>query len=125
MNNFKRTLKRNITSMNMIMIIIITHSQLAMGSRPAEYCNFNSKASAHAYHHMILDVISNEQNAIFTNNNSTMWYNIYMWMSRLWETRNNIGVALETKLIDSYSNIYKIQLLKILAIPFQLLSFIV
>ena len=47
--------------MNMIMIIIITHSQLAMGSRPAEYCNFNSKASAHAYHHMILDVISNEQ----------------------------------------------------------------
>ena len=73
---------------------------------------------------MILDVISNEQNAIFTNNNSTMWYNIYMWMSRLWETRNKIGVALETKLIDSYSNIYKIQLLKILY-HLQLLSFIV
>ena len=53
-----------------------------------------------------------------------MWYNIYMWMSRLWETRNKIGVALETKLIDSYSNIYKIQLLKILY-HLQLLSFIV
>ena len=64
---------------------------------------------------MILDVISNEQNAIFTNNNTTMWY-IFIcgWACRLWETRNKIGVALETKLIDSYSNIYKIQLLKIL-----------
>ena len=60
---------------------------------------------------MILDVISNEQNAIFTNNNTTMWHNIYMWMGR---SRNKIGVALETKVIDSYSNIYKIQLLKIL-----------
>ena len=60
---------------------------------------------------MILDVKSNELNAIFTNNNATMWYNIYMRMGSLWETRNKIGVALETKLIDSYSNIYKIQAL--------------